>query len=753
MKRITSWTCATLLLASLVALHAAGSAELGVTFFVAPKGSDTNSGTADKPFATLEQARNAARQVQHGKIGEPVTVWLAGGVYRCTDSFRLEQQDHDITFAARTGAQVVLTGGRPLPRAWFERTTDAAVLKRIIDELAHDKVWQVNLRAHGITDYGENQRRGFSKNDFYGTPPLQLYIGDQRMVLARWPNPEEKFPQYLHPLLKNHPGVVARAGKGAVVDTGPTMRDADFRKRGGAFKYGFDRPEKWLCAEEIWLDGIFNEVWEWSYNRVAKIDPTAKTIRLCYGECNGINEKYSGDFFFAENLFEELDRPGEYWLDRQHGMLYLIPPPEFFNDNVDITVTMLKKPMIEISNATHITFRNLELNFGRDVAVCARKAEAIRFEHCVIRDFTDGGLDLSGKNHAVMACQLLRNGGTSISLSGGNALTLEAGGNVAEDCEILDSGWYHRVYHPAIALRGVGQRASHNRIRSHPHVAIHITGNDQLVEGNDLGNVCEEFMDMGAVYIYTGNYPTERGQIVRGNFIHDLGRYPMQNAIYPDNGTMSVLIEGNIFARIGSAITRARTAGASDTCRAIQNNSGAYIITRNNLFIDCPVPYLLSAFSGGKNHATQKERWQKFFAMHPLNSLPHYAKYPELQNFWNEERQFPISNVYERNAVWNPNRPLIQSWGSSKKRPPATFVDGAVEEYPGLTKRDNWVATADPGFVNAATGDYTLKPGAEIFRRIPDFKPISFRAIGPRIQPGLLDKPNLPIPAAGKRAS
>ncbi|MCX6908837.1 MAG: right-handed parallel beta-helix repeat-containing protein [Verrucomicrobia bacterium] len=713
-------------------LHIASAAE----FFVATNGKDSQPGTKAKPFATLERGHLAARKARREKPDQPVTVWLAAGIYHRINSLWLTADDGGVTFAAKPGERAVLTGGRELERKWFEPCKASHILDRIGDESARSKVWQVNLRAHGISDYGENRRRGFAHNNFQGTPPLQLYIGGQRMILARWPNPDEKFPQYLHPFVKERPGVVGRAGKGAVLNPGPTARDAGFRLRGGTFRYAFDRAGRWLRAEDIWLDGIFNLSWEWSYNRVAKIDATAKTITLAYGECNGIADQYSGDFFFAENLLEELDRPGEYWLDRKTGTLYLIPPSSFFKDGVAITVTMLGKPMIVVNSTSHIVFRNLELEFGRNFAAQVRKSDAIRFEHCVVRDFTGRGLDLDGKNHSVVACQLLRNGGTSVSLSGGDLLTLERGGSVVEDCEILDSGWYHRVYHPAIALRGVGHRASHNRIRGHPHQAIAVSGNDQLIEGNDIGRVCEEFSDMAAVYIYSGEHPTQRGQIVRGNFIHDLGRWPMQHGVYPDNGTMGVLIEGNVFARIGGA-PPARVGQAGNTSSVVNNNSGAYIATRNNFFIDCPVPYVLSAHSGGKNHDEQKKKWQAFFARHLLTSLPHVTKYPELKKFWDEERRFPTSNTYERNSVWNPTRPLIASWVRGRKQLPAKAADGVVEEYAGLSKCDNWVTDKDPGFVNAAGGDYTLAPEAEVFRTIPGFKPIPFREIGPRVKPGL----------------
>ena len=40
--------------------------------------------------------------------------------------------------------------------------------------------------------------------------------------------------------------------------------------------------------------------------------------------------------------------------------------------------------------------------------------------------------------------------------------------------------------------------------------------------------------------------------------------------------------------------------------------------------------------------------------------------------------------------------------------------------------------TADPGFVDIANGDFTLKPDAQIFKDFPGFPIIPFREIGPQ---------------------
>src|SRR5689334_3281015 len=64
-------------------------------FYVSPKGSDAAVGSLEKPFATLEKARDAARASKRssGDSTEPITVWLRGGDYIRTNALLLTAAD------------------------------------------------------------------------------------------------------------------------------------------------------------------------------------------------------------------------------------------------------------------------------------------------------------------------------------------------------------------------------------------------------------------------------------------------------------------------------------------------------------------------------------------------------------------------------------------------------------------------------------------------------------------------------------
>lgn len=727
MKHALPVLMATCLLGYGAAAERSTGAE-SIAFHVAIDGDDFHSGSVDAPFASLERARDAARDIVRRQAlpSGGVRVVIHGGVHSRKGTFELSRDDSGtpdspIVYAAARGEIPIISGMVALQPGWFEPVSDQAILDRVIEPTARERLLQCDLRAHGFTEFGELSRRGHdvTRPEITKTPPPELYLDGRRMVRARWPNPDDHFPQFLRGVQQSRHGVVGRAG---IVDPGPTAEDADFLARGGVIRFACDRPKWWDLADDIWLSGVFSWSWQWSYNRVASIDLPSQTITLRYGERSGITDRYSHDYFFAENLLEEIDQPGEYFLDRATGRLFLLPPEGFGEGGADICLSMMATPLIRLTNASDICFEGLTLDGGRSSGIICRGGERVLVDRCEVRNVSTTGIDLQGRNHGVRRCHVHHVGGIGVALSGGDTAALAPGGLFVEDSDIHHFAWLNQVYAPAVLIgyRSVGSRVSHNRIRHGPHVAVTVYGNDHLIEYNDVGHVVEEFTDMGAIYANLGSRPLERGTVIRRNYIHDIGQHHhLQNGVYPDNGTMGWLIEENVFHRIGGR-------GVAANCRAVNNNTGAHIITRHNVFIDCTIPYLMGTFCA-QFHDANVARWEDYFRSHDLSQLPHAGKYPELLRFWQEPRQYPDTNRFEGNVICNLTVPLLQSYGKIAMR------DAAIVENGGILKTsDNWITVQDPGFTDAAVGDFTLPADAEAVRHIPGFPGIEFNTIGPR---------------------
>jgi hypothetical protein len=120
-------------------------------------------------------------------------------------------------------------------------------------------------------------------------------------------------------------------------------------------------------------------------------------------------------------------------------------------------------------------------------------------------------------------------------------------------------------------MTGVGLRASHNLIHDLPHCAILFTGNDHLIDFNEIHHIALETGDVGA--IYTGRDYTFRGNRIRYNFIHHTGGVGMGSmGVYMDDCVSGTEVYGNIFYKVHWAMF---IGGGRDHR------------VENNLFVDC----------------------------------------------------------------------------------------------------------------------------------------------------------------------
>jgi hypothetical protein len=112
---------------------------------------------------------------------------------------------------------------------------------------------------------------------------------------------------------------------------------------------------------------------------------------------------------------------------------------------------------------------------------------------------------------------------------------------------------------------------AHNLIHDHPHCAILFTGNEHLIEFNEIHHIALETGDVGA--IYTGRDYTYRGNRIRNNYIHETGGVGMGSmGIYMDDCVSGTEISGNVFYKVQ---------------RAVFLGGGRDHKVTNNIFVDC----------------------------------------------------------------------------------------------------------------------------------------------------------------------
>lgn len=662
------WAMAALAVVMGMPVRAAGS----LTLYVSHDGNDNWSGRLaaparsgkDGPLATLEAARDAIRSLRSSRaIHGAVQVCIRGGVYERTTAFVLESRDGGspdarVTYGAYGREAVTLRGGRQV-RDWSP-VTDPAVLDRM-DPSARGKVLVADLKSQGITDYGRLMRRGFGVG---GSAALDLTFDGKPMTLARWPN-----------------------------DGWATIAGAPKGQEGGQFTYTGDRPSRWSRATDIWLHGYWTFDWADTYERVAAIDTASRTIST--EPPHGAYGYSPGRRWYALNLLEELDSPGEWWLDRETGRLYFWPPEPIAGRAA--VVSLLADPLIDLRQASNVTLEGITLECGRGSAVTMSGCTASIAAGVTIRNMGGTGMVVDGgAGCGAQSCDIYQVGEGGLSLSGGDRKTLTPCGHFAVNCHIHDHSAWCRTYRPAIGIYGVGVRATHNLIHDGPHNAILLGGNDHVIEYNDISRVCTQTGDAGAVYM--GRDWSMRGTVVRYNRFHDVGpqvaggepgRYTEVMSVYLDDCYCGTTIQGNLFVRAG---------------RSIMVGGGRDNVIEGNVFVDCRPSIHIDQRGKGwaAGYIKPNGGWDIFENLRRMDydKPPYSTRYTHLAQILDDDPAAAKYNRVTRNIHVGKGQ-----W--------IDWLDGLSDRV--VEVKDNWTQ-GDPGFVDAARGDYRLAKGGPAAR-------------------------------------
>lgn len=418
----------------ILACHAA----LATTLLVATNGTDTNPGTEEKPFATLERARDEIRRMRAGgrlPVGG-ITVEVRGGVYELARPVEWTDKDSGtdnspIVYRVRPGEVARIVGGRSV-RGW-QPVTEPAILQRL-DPAAHGKVFQADLKALGITDLQGIGNAGVYQSD----PGLELFFQDQPMTLARYPN-----SGYLH---------IAD-----VLDATGVVKSGQARTPEGRFVCDDSRSARWVGEKGIWLHGFW--VWDWADQRIPLgiVTPSNHTLSLA-SQPGRSYEIRKGQWFYAENALSELDSPGEWYVDRETSILYFWPPAALSSSQA--VVSMVRDPF-QLNNVSNACFRGLLIEAGRGSAMVIKGGSNVRVIGCTIRNMGSWAVKVyGGTRHGVVGCDIYQTGQGGLHLEGGDRKNLRRAGDRVELIQ-PDAPHFHRFLlarHNGVEVAVVNQR-------------------------------------------------------------------------------------------------------------------------------------------------------------------------------------------------------------------------------------------------------------------------------------------------------
>lgn len=575
--------------------------SLPLTIYASPNGIDTNLGTSKAPV------RSVARAVELARAKHAAVVHLAKGDYPLAKSLALGAANSNLRIEG-DGAR--LLGGKVI--TGWKSISDRETMKRLTPEArTHVQVVEIKDLDPGMLRY-----RGFV--DGKAASALELFFNSLPMTLARYPN----------------------VGKWESLDSVPSPK---------TFGYAGDRPKQWQTPNDPWVFGYFHFDWADTYDRVVNLDPSKRTVELTREPEYGMAAKRRFYFF---NVLEELDSPGEYFVDRRAGKLYFWPP----KPGGEVVASLVEQPLVQINNAKNICLSGLNIEAGRNGGVRIDGGSGIRIENCVIRNLGVYGVSINNATKSgVAGCDLTGLGGRGIELIGGDRKTLTAANLYATDNHIWAYSRWPRTYQAGVAIEGVGAKVSHNKIEQAPHNAILLSGNDHTIEYNDIRDVCLETGDSGAIYM--GRNLTMRGNQIRFNRFRDIvptvtteGNYTAVSSVYLDDQWCGTTIFGNVFEGKGTGI---------------QLGGGRDNMIENNVFLGKDPA--LHIDQRGKGWAKDKDKeFREQAAELNIDQPPYSRRYRGLKGLFEQDFMLATGNGFVRNIVVGP-RPFLFQDGLSEK--------------------------------------------------------------------------------------
>jgi len=601
-----------------------------ITFFVSTTGNDSNDGlTAETALATLDGARLKVQSVLSQNV--PVEVIFKEGTYRFSSKIDFTEADSgksgaEVTYKGAEGEKVIFKASKELNTDNFQKVTDVSIKSRL-PEKAKENVYMLNLKNEGITYISK-----YTPALEHQIEDINFYFNGVEQMPAQWPNGNGNYANFTD-----------------IISAGTTGASGT----GGTFKYTDSNPDRWTTATDYYLEGFFGNDFRCERVKGGSVDNVNKHITLATGTDFTIKSTQSKRYK-AINLLEELDVPGEWYVDRDKLILYYYPMGALENSTLEISNSGIT--LLNISNASYINFENIEFTQIRGVTLQALNSDSIDVRNCNFKYVgwgvyfignKNGTVDNDGTNHYKNIINGVNNSTIenntfsytskpAVYVTGGNRDTLTSSGNIIKNNYFYKCANVQRSLPMAWIRYGCGDVFENNVMHNAPFHALNYNGNDIKIQNNEIYNANRETSDVGM--IYTGRSFTERGSIVKNNYIHDgypkdSRITPSNNAIYFDDTINGQTAEGNIIENVHRGVTS----------NGMQDNS---II--NNTFIDCEYAYHANDSFLAENDSLQSKGYDT------VKDNICYDKYTNMDSLRNDTHKGkPHYNVITGNTLYN----------------------------------------------------------------------------------------------------
>lgn len=666
-----------------------------VILYVSPTGNDQNSGMSEvEPLATLQKALdNWAALKKSGKANFPATILLAGGIYQLSNPVIIAPEN----------------GGTPINSLTIRSANNQKAKFNGAKQISGWKKYKNNIWVAPVPE---------AKSGIWNFN--QLFVNGKSRVLSRFPN--EGFYR-----------VAGFPDGGGDVDYQTNSKRFEFRKG--------DINPNWKNLKDVKV--IVYHFWSDSHQIIDTIDSKTNIVTFKHKSKKRFTDDFSneGARYIVENVFEGLDSPGEWYLDRHKGLVYYMPMPgekmeiakvyapiakEFIrfqgNSNIDrVENVILENIEFEYSNfiLTENDANDYQASMTIPASVTAIAAKNITLKSCSFSNLGNFAFDIQKacSNILLVGNKLEHLAAGAFKINGGNVndSPMDRTRNITvSDNEILHYGEKYPSAVGILLMNAEGCYIGHNYIFDGWYTGISVgwvwgyqrsVSRDNIIEFNHIHQIGQGLLsDMGGIYTL-GVSP---GTVIRNNLIHDVESNKYGGwGIYNDEGSTHILIENNI---------------VYNTKYAAYNIHYAKELTvRNNIF----ALGRLEVLNRGKQEPHNTVYFENNIVYWNALTDPFTGNWKAQPYVFHQNPNNKTQPTYSRtfdldyNLYFNPLQPIDN----------IRFNGNTWEEWRSKGN-DVHSVYADPLFVNPQEYNFSLKPDSPALKM--GFKNIEMKEVGPR---------------------
>jgi len=592
-------------------------------------------------------------------------VMLRGGKYYLDDTVVFTKEDSGtedcpITYTAYPDEEPVVSGGRVIAGTW-EKYKDG-IMVCSLDEVEAGK-WYFR----------------------------QLFANGERQTRARFPHEGDYLAE-------------------------EALSDVSFKFKEGHFK-------RWQNLDDV--EVIVFHSWNESRLFISELNEDERTVEFIdlkarhtigWSGGGGVNR------YYIENVFEALQHPGDWYLERSTGKLYYMPVEDI--ENLEIVAPVLnqlikfeggiKGQQIQYVNISGITFADTDWplpekgypdcgdvgDIVKPSAVTLDNVVNCSFEDNCIRNIGTYALEVNGSDNRIIGNEIF-------DIGGGGILTT----NYDEDHNIFSYNHVHHcgeVYPSSVGINidDGGGTYSHNLIHDIAHSGIyarhwatdhqHQERENQeqglIIEYNEIFDVMQKINDGGGLFVRDSNI------IIRNNLIHDVFSYSTRCpgwGIYLGCETRDTVVENNVVYR------------AREVVHVWYYDRN--IVMQNNIFMDGEISQI--DYQNPKELSHEKVK--------SLRNIFCYSGADSALFRLSGERSAPVESDY--NVFFHTGGKELLNTGMPGAESFAQWQEKGFDTHS---------VVADPLFVDPENDDYSLKPDSPALKL--GFKPIDLSKVGLR---------------------